>query len=82
MMRPSSPCHLPLKCMTYRKLNDLIFLMNHVVILETYNGDRKCVFWDKYEHVHVPETVEDPGHGNQEIQGSTVSVGPKAFRLH
>ena len=56
--------------------------MNHVVILETYNGDRKCVFWDKYEHVHVPETVEDPGHGNQEIQGSTVSVGPKAFRLH
>lgn len=38
--------------MTYRKLNDLIFLMNHVVILKAYNGDQKCVFWDRYEHIH------------------------------
>lgn len=43
MMRPCSGCHLSLKCMTCRKLNDLWYLMKHVVILEPYNSDQRCM---------------------------------------
>lgn len=76
MMRPCSGRHLSLKCMTCRKLNDLWYLMKHVVILELYNSDQRymCVCG---KDTYVPETVGSTGHGNPEIQGSTVSAGPK-----
>lgn len=51
--------------------------MKHIVILEMYSSDLGWrERWGMY--ACLPVTVDGEGHGNPEIQGSTVSAGPIA----
>lgn len=61
--------------MTYRKLNDLILLMKHIVIVEMHSSDQE---WGVDMSAHLPEPGGCRGHGNPKIQGSTVLAEPTA----
>lgn len=39
--------------MTYRKLNDLFFLLKHIVILEVYNSDQRCMLAQVWTRVYL-----------------------------